>query len=81
MSQENRTVSRRLNVRAAVILGVGGLVLVSAFFAYQAYRQRQGRALLLREAKARLDAHDARLALQYLNRYLALNSGDVTPWT
>lgn len=78
MSQVNRTVSsRRLNLRAAVILGVGSLVLVSAFFAYKAYRQRHSRALFLREAKARLDAKETRLALQYLNRYLAMSPGDV----
>src|SRR5262245_58710272 len=77
MSQAKKTVSRRLNLRAAIILGAGGLALVSSFFAFKAYRQGRSRAVSLREAKARLEAKDARLALQYLNQYLAMNPRDV----
>lgn len=78
MSQVNRTPSsRRLNPRAAIILGVGSVVLVASFFGYKAYRQRHSRALFLREANARLDAKDGRLALQYLNQYLALSPDDI----
>src|SRR5689334_19982482 len=66
MSQGKPTASsHRLNLRAAIVLGVGTVVLASSFFAFKAYRQRHSRDLFLREAKARLEAKDARLALQY----------------
>src|SRR3954454_13480605 len=78
MSKVNRVVSgRRLNLRAAIILGVGALVVVSSFFAYKAYRARHNRTLFLREANARLEAKQPHLALQYLGRHLALNPTDV----
>src|SRR5262245_662705 len=78
MSKVNKGVSgRRINPRAAIILGVGTLVVVGSFFAYKAYRGQHNRALFLREAKTRLEAKQPHLALQYLNRYLAMNPGDV----
>lgn len=77
MSQANRTVSsRRINLRAALIMGIGGFVVVSGLFVYKAHRATSNRALFLQEAKKRLDANRPDLALQYLNQYLVGNSGD-----
>ncbi|WP_406701323.1 tetratricopeptide repeat protein (plasmid) [Singulisphaera sp. Ch08] len=78
MSKASRPVSkRRFNLRAAIIMGVGLLVLVAGFFAIKAYRGKQSRALFLQEAKKNLDSNRPDLALQYLNQYLTMNAADV----
>lgn len=78
MNQANRAVSqRRINPRAALILGGAVVVVIPLLFVYKAYRERHDRALFLREAQAQLERKQPQLALQYLNRYLSLSPGDV----
>jgi tetratricopeptide (TPR) repeat protein len=78
MNQANRAVShRRINPRAALVLGGTMVVVIPLLFVYKAYRERHDRALFLREARTQLERKQPQLALQYLNRYLSLNPGDV----
>jgi tetratricopeptide (TPR) repeat protein len=77
MSQVSMTArNRRLNNSRLVILGVLVLGAATGFLVLRQIRVRDNRAMLLREAKARLDRMQVDLALSYLNRYLELNPGD-----
>ncbi|MBV8268951.1 MAG: hypothetical protein JO252_21710, partial [Planctomycetaceae bacterium] len=60
--------NRRLSNSRLVILGVLVLGAVTGFFVLRQARVRDNRAMLLREAKARLDRGQVDLALSYLNR-------------
>ena len=79
MSTGNTTTRRirRPNLRAWIVLAIAILVLVPGFYALWSYRGREGRQMVLAEAKKRLDANQPYLALSYLNRYLELNPDDV----
>jgi tetratricopeptide (TPR) repeat protein len=68
--------NRRLSNFRLVILGVLVLGAVTGFLVLRQVRVRDNCAMLLREAKARLDRKQVDLALSYLNRYLELNPGD-----
>ena len=77
MTQVSTTArNRRLSNFRLVILGVLVLGAVTGFLVLRQVRVRDNRAMLLREAKARLDRKQVDLALSYLNRYLELNPGD-----
>ncbi|MHC5544146.1 hypothetical protein ACYOEI_38455, partial [Singulisphaera rosea] len=78
MSQRSGALGgRRLNRRAWIILGAGLLITVASIVVLKSSRGRQNNALFLREAEQRLEQKQPNLALQFLNRYLALVPDDI----
>jgi len=68
----------RLNVRAASILGIGLLVVVSGFVVLSYARSRLEQPALLKQALEQADAEPPKydVALKYLNEYLVSNPND-----
>jgi tetratricopeptide (TPR) repeat protein len=65
--------SRRLNVRALIILAVVVVVVVPGIFAWQAFQSHANQKSYLSEAKRADDEGRVTTALQYINTYLQQN--------
>src|SRR5262249_5202454 len=64
--------SRRLNLRALIVVTVALLVGAPVLAVLKSVQDRRGRSALLREARDRLNRGQTALALGYLKRYLEL---------
>lgn len=79
MSKANRTKrSRRLNVRALIVLTVLLVVVAPGLVVLKGLQQKRGREAYLNEAKAQLAKKQLSLALGYLNHYLELSPDDLS---
>ncbi len=69
--------SRRLNLRALIIIVVGIVVLVPGFLGIKMLTDQHGAKAFLREAKTQIAQGKTPLAVSYLNRYLELVPDDL----
>jgi len=69
--------SRRLNVRALIILAVVVLVVVPGFFALKAIQGHAGQAGYVAQAKRAMDEGRPDMALSFVNEYLRRNPEDL----
>ena len=78
MSQPKRRSKFRLNVRAASILGIGLLIVVSGFVVLTYARSRLEQPALLKQALQQAKAEPPKydVALKYLNEYLVSHPND-----
>ena len=68
--------ARRVNPTALIVLAAIALVALPGFYALQGFQARSKGPAYLQQARARIEAKDPGLALNYLRRYLDLNPDD-----